>query len=146
MIASIPSRLFGSFFLGGFECSTHLTVEGHRLDVVAATQHDVLAREDYGLCRDIGIKAVRESARWPFIDRSGVLDLNSVRKLACIGREEGMTLIWDLMHYGYPDDLDPFSGEFIRRFAAFAGAVARVVRDAAAGGATYYTPINEISY
>jgi quercetin dioxygenase-like cupin family protein len=145
MIASIPSRLFGSFFLGGFECSTHLTVEGHRLDVVAATQHDVLAREDYGLCRDIGIKAVRESARWPFIDRSGVLDLNSVRKLACIGREEGMTLIWDLMHYGYPDDLDPFSNDFTERFAAYARAAASVVREETEGE-MWFTPINEISY
>jgi hypothetical protein len=34
--------LFASFFLGGFECSTHVTVEGRRLDIVAVTQHDKL--------------------------------------------------------------------------------------------------------
>jgi hypothetical protein len=44
--------LFASFFLGGFGC----------LDIVDATQHDKLAREDYRLCRSAGIHAVREAA------------------------------------------------------------------------------------
>ncbi|MBF6611539.1 MAG: cupin domain-containing protein [Chloroflexi bacterium] len=137
--------LFGSFFLGGFECSTHLTLEGHRLDMIAATQHDLLAQEDYRLCRAAGINAIRESARWPIADRRGALHLGSVRKLARLGREEGMIQIWDLMHYGYPDDLDPFSTEFVTRFAAFARAVATIVREESEGQ-SWYTPINEISY
>ncbi len=53
---------FGSLFLGGFECSTHLTAEGYRLDMVAATQHDSLAREDYALCRSRSTS--RTSATW----------------------------------------------------------------------------------
>jgi hypothetical protein len=120
--------LFASFFLGGFECSTHVTVEGRRLDIVAATQHDKLAREDYRLCRSAGIHAVREAARWPLIDRTGLLDLDRVRELARIGREEGIAQIWDLMHYGYPDDLDPFTPAFRERFVAYARAVAQVIR------------------
>ena len=83
--------LFGSFFFGGFECSTHVSAEGHRLDLIGATQHDKLAREDYRLCRSAGLRAVREAARWPLIDRAGRLDLESVRRLARIGREEGIT-------------------------------------------------------
>ena len=138
-------RLFGSLFLGGFECSTHLTAEGHRLDVVAATQHDTQAREDYALCRAAGMRAVREAARWPIVDRGGVLDLQGVRQLAQLGREAGLVQIWDLMHYGYPDDLDPFSGEFIDRFAAFARAVATIIHEETPGVA-YYTPVNEMSY
>lgn len=137
--------LFGSFFLGGFECSTHVSVEGHRLDVIAATQHDRLAREDYRLCRSAGIRAVREAARWPFIDRKGRLDLDGVRELARIGREEGVTQVWDLMHYGYPDDLDPFAPEFRERFVAYARAAAKVIREETEGP-TAFTPINEISY
>ena len=137
--------LFGSFFLGGFECSTHLTPEGHRLDVVAASRHDVQAAEDYALCRAVGIRAVREAARWPIVDRGGRLDLAGVRDLARLGRQAGLTLIWDLMHYGYPDDLDPFSPAFVERFREYARAVARVVR-AETDGPTWYTPINEISY
>jgi hypothetical protein len=82
-------RLFPSFFLGGFECSTHRTPEGRRLDVVASTQHDVLAREDYALCRAVGPRAVREAARWPRLDRGGALDLAEVRRLARLGRAAG---------------------------------------------------------
>lgn len=67
--------LFGSFFLGGFECSAHRTPEGHRMDLIAATQHDVQAREDYRLCRAAGIRAVREAARWPLLDREGKLEM-----------------------------------------------------------------------
>ncbi|MGH2351309.1 MAG: cupin domain-containing protein [Chloroflexota bacterium] len=142
---TVRPALFPSFFIGGFECSTHVTVEGHRLDVVAATQHDVQAREDYALCRAAGIRAVREAARWPRIDRQGTLDLDEVRRLARLGREVGLTQVWDLMHYGYPDDLDPFSEAFVERFATYARAVATVVREETAGP-TYYTPVNEISY
>ncbi len=139
--------LFGSLFLGGFECSTHLTVEGHRLDVIAATQHDTLTAEDYARCRSVGIRAVREAARWPIADRGTVPDLTAVRHLARLGREAGLIQIWDLMHYGYPDDLDPFARPeaFIERFAAFARQVAAIVREETAGP-TYYTPINEMSY
>jgi quercetin dioxygenase-like cupin family protein len=141
----MPARLFDSFFLGGFECSTHLRADGTRLDVIAATQHDTRAREDYRLCRAIGIRAVREAARWPVIDRGGALDLGGVRELARIGREMGVRQIWDLMHYGYPDDLDPFAPEFAQRFAAYARAVARVAREETEGE-IWFTPINEISY
>lgn len=137
--------LFGSYFMGGFECSTHRTLEGNRLDVIAATQHDVQARQDYQLCRAAGIKAVRESARWPILDCDGTLHLDGVRELARMGREEGVLQVWDLMHYGYPDGLDPFSGEFTARFVAFARAIAGIVREETEGP-TWYTPINEISY
>ncbi len=139
------SRLFPSFFLGGFECSTHLTTEGHRLDVVAATQHDVQALEDYALCTSVGIQAVREAARWPILDRGGSLDLAPIRRLARLGREAGLVQVWDLMHYGYPDDVDLFTPQFADRFGRFAGAVADVVRSETEGP-TFYTPVNEISY
>ncbi len=136
---------FGSFFLGGFECATHLATDGRRLDIVAASQHDVRAEEDYELCVRIGIKGVREAARWPIADRGGETDLDHVRELARIGRRTGVVQIWDLMHYGYPDEVDPFSSSFERRLALFARDVASVVRDESAGP-TYYSPVNEISY
>ena len=137
--------LFGSFFLGGFEASTHRTQEGHRMDLIAATQHDRMAAEDYALCRAAGIRAVREAARWPLIDQGGRLALDEIRQLARLGREKGLVQIWDLMHYGYPDDLDPFTPEFRDRFVAYASAIARVVREETPG-APWFTPINEISY
>jgi quercetin dioxygenase-like cupin family protein len=136
---------FNSFFFAGFECSQQLTREGRRLDLIAATQHDVQAREDYLRCREVGLRAVREAARWPILDRGGVLNLQGVRELARLGRATGMLQIWDLMHYGYPDDLDPFSAQFVERFVAYARAVAEVVCEETLGP-TYWTPVNEISY
>lgn len=137
--------LFGSFFFGGFECSQHLTVEGRRLDIIAATQHDRLAAEDYGLARSVGMRAVREAVRWPFVDRGAALDLSELPRLARLGAEAGVLQVWDLMHYGYPDDLDPFGAAFADRFAAYAGAVARTLRDAT-DAPLWFTPINEASY
>jgi mannose-6-phosphate isomerase-like protein (cupin superfamily) len=137
--------LFESFFFGGFEASTHRTVEGYRMDLIAATQHDRMAAEDYALCRSAGIRAVREAARWPLIDQEGRLALDEIRRLARLGREKGLIQIWDLMHYGYPDDLDPFSPDFRDRFVAYASAVAAVIKQETPGPA-WFTPINEISY
>jgi mannose-6-phosphate isomerase-like protein (cupin superfamily) len=138
--------LYSSFFLGGFECSNHLNVEGRRLDLIASTQHDRQAEGDYALCRSVGIRAVREAARWPRLDCRGVLQTHEVRELARLGRASGILQIWDLMHYGYPDDLDPFDPEpFVRRFADYAAAVAATVREESAGP-RWYTPVNEISY
>jgi hypothetical protein len=37
------SRLFQSWFIGGFECSTHRRRDGRRLDLLASTCHDVNA-------------------------------------------------------------------------------------------------------
>ncbi len=140
-----PPWLFGSFFIGGFECSSQLTADGSRLDIISASQHDTQAQQDYALCKQVGIHTVREAARWPLIDRGGTLQLEAVRDLARLGRVMGVGQIWDLMHYGYPDDLDPFAPDFVPRFAAYAKALATVIR-AETVGPTYYTPINEISY
>lgn len=145
--SATPSRdwLFGSFFFGGFECSQHLTTEGRRLDMVTATQHDRLAGRDYALARAVGMKTVREAVRWPFVDRGGALDLADTARLARLGREAGVLQVWDLMHYGYPDELNPFTAPFADRFAAYAKAVAQVLKDST-DLPLWFTPINEMSY
>ena len=60
-------------------------------------------------------------------------------------RLTGTQVIWDLAHWGWPDDVDIWSPSFIERFARFAGAVARVVRDET-DAVPFYTPVNEISF
>jgi quercetin dioxygenase-like cupin family protein len=119
------------------------------MDLIAATQHDRQAGADYARCRRIGIRAVREAARWPIADRNGRLDLRHVRRLARLGRRHGLTQIWDLVHYGYPDDLDPersgFADSFVERLAELARAVARIVV-LETDRPTWWTPVNEISY
>ena len=76
---------------------------------------------------------MREGARWNFIDRRGAgasrtrYDFRPLRPFLEAALQTGITVIWDLFHYGYPDDLDPFSGEFVRRFADYCYAVARYI-------------------
>ena len=137
--------LFGSLFMGGFECSMQRTLDGRRLDLIEMTQHDRQAGADYARCREAGIRAVREAARWPRLDRGGALDVSEVRRLARLGREAGVVQVWDLFHYGYPDDLDPASDAFVDRFRAFAVAAMRAAREET-DGSLYLTPVNEISY
>jgi beta-glucosidase/6-phospho-beta-glucosidase/beta-galactosidase len=139
------TRLFKSFFLGGFECSTHRLRSGKRLDVTRSTRHDELAASDYRLLQQFGIRTARDGFRWHLIEHSpGIYDFSSATGMLRAGRDTGMQIIWDLWHYGWPDDIDIFSAAFVDRFAAFA-------REAAARISEYsetplISPINEISF
>jgi hypothetical protein len=57
----------------------------------------------------------------------------------------GVQMVWDLCHYGYPDGLDIWGAEFVDRFAGFAAAAARLVREET-GAPPILAPVNEISY
>src|SRR4030095_2115170 len=70
--------LFESFLSGGFECSTHYLPSGKRLDEIAATKHDILAKADYLRLHQLGIKTAREGIRWHLIEQQpGKLDFSS---------------------------------------------------------------------
>lgn len=145
---TVPSQheLFSSFFLGGFECSTHRTREGRRLDLLAATGHDRHARADYLRLQHAGIRAARDGVRWHLVEQSpGCYDWGSVLPMVRAARETGTQVIWDLCHYGYPDDLDLLSPAFMTRLAAFARAFARLL---VSEGETvpFLAPMNEISF
>jgi beta-glucosidase/6-phospho-beta-glucosidase/beta-galactosidase len=89
---------------------------------------------------------VRDGVRWHLIESSpGRYDFSSVLGMIQAAAENDIQVIWDLFHYGWPDDIDIFSTEFVERFAAFAHAFA-VVLKFEAGGVPYFTPVNEISY
>ena len=113
--------LFNSFFVGGFECSTHRLRSGKRLDVVHSTRHDELASSDYRLLQQHGIRTARDGLRWHLIEQSpGTYDFSSATGMLRAGRDTGMQIIWDLWHYGWPDDIDIFSAAFVDRFTSFA--------------------------
>lgn len=57
----------------------------------------------------------------------------------------GTEVIWDLCHWGIPDDIDLFSEAFPRRFAAFAQAAASLIRRHTSE-VPVLCPINEISF
>ena len=68
-----------------------------------------------------------DSIRWPLVDRRGRLDFTSARPLLDASRRHGITVIWDLFHYGYPEDLDPLSvHELEARIALLEAEIARV--------------------
>ena len=57
----------------------------------------------------------------------------------------GVQVIWDLMHFGWPDGLDPFSAALETRLAGLARAFAALHRDET-GHAPLVCPVNEVSF
>ena len=140
------AQLFHSYFLGGFECSSHRRTDGRRLDLLRGTRHDIFAEQDYRAMVRHGIKTVRDGLRWHRIEQTpGVYDWSSFLPQLRAAKAAGVQPIWDVCHYGWPDDLDIWSLDFVERFARFAGALAGVVRDECED-VPYYCLINEISF
>jgi hypothetical protein len=140
------NRPFASFFMGGFECSAHRRLDGERLDLIRATGHDRLAESDYLTLAEYGIRTVRDGVRWHLVEASpGRYDWSSLAPQLEAARAGRTQVIWDLCHYGWPDDLDIWSAAFVDRFARFAAEAARVVGDATDGPA-FYCPVNEVSF
>ena len=137
---------FRSFFLGGFECSTHKTRAGRRLDVLASTGHDAHAARDYAQLAGFGIRTVREGFRWHRIERrAGQFDFSSVLPLVQAAETTGTQVLWDLLHFGWPDDVDPLGPAFVRRFGRYARACARMLASES-DAVPWYVPVNEISF
>lgn len=139
------SQLFRSFWLGGFECSTHINMEGERLDMTASLQHNRFCAADYRRLKSVGILAARDGLRWHLIDRGGKYDWSSWIPMLEAARDENIQVIWDLFHYGWPDDLDILTPKFVRRFAQFSREAARIHREHS-DEPPLYSPVNEISF
>src|SRR5690348_2370924 len=115
---------FGSFLMGGFECSTHRDNTGRRLDLIASTRHDEFAQRDYSRLMDLGLRSCRDGIRWHLIEREPYrYDFSSLENQIEAAKRTGIHITWDYFHYGFPDDLDIFSDAFIERFTAFSIAV-----------------------
>ena len=143
--------IFPTFFLSGFECSTFRWKDKRRRDLVAETRHREHAREDYQILRSLGIAVAREGIPWPMVDHAGrgldLYDFSPIDPLIEAMNEANILPIWDLCHYGYPDDTDPFAPDFADRFARYCRAAASyVIPRVQAPGAHFFTPINEITF
>jgi len=142
----MSSTGFQSFWLGGFECSTHKRRDRRRLDVLHSTGHDVRAAEDYRLLAAHGMRTVRDGVRWHLIERrQGRFDWSSLLPMVQAAQSTGTQVLWDLFHYGFPNGVDVWKPAFVDRFAAFAAATARLIRDET-DTVPYYVPVNEISF
>jgi hypothetical protein len=139
--------IFPTFFLSGFECSTFLWKDRGRRDLVAETRHREHAREDYELLRGVGIGVAREGIPWPLVEKRGYYDFAPLDPVIDAINATRVLPIWDLCHYGYPIDADPFAPDFADRFARYCRAAAEhVAARVGLPGPRFYTPINEITY
>jgi beta-glucosidase/6-phospho-beta-glucosidase/beta-galactosidase len=87
----------------------------------------------------------REAIPWPLVDRDGCYDFSLLDPMIKAMQQTQIIPIWDLCHYGYPVDLDPFSNEFTDRFARYCRAAAEYVIPRL-HGPYFFTPINEITF
>jgi beta-glucosidase/6-phospho-beta-glucosidase/beta-galactosidase len=138
--------LFRSFWIAGFESSTHINPLGERLDMIAGVEHDLRVAEDYGMLQQFGIRTARDALRWHLVDRgAGQYDFSSFLPMLEDSIRTGVQVIWDLCHYGWPDDVDLLSPQFVDRFGKFCAAVARLVREHT-DDVPFYSPVNEINF
>ncbi|MBW4655915.1 MAG: glycosyltransferase family 4 protein [Kaiparowitsia implicata GSE-PSE-MK54-09C] len=141
-----PPSIFTSYWQGGFECSTHRLRNGRRLDIIQSSDHDQYTEADYRQLAGLGITTVRDGFRWHLIEAvPGVFDWFSIDPMLTAAKRTGTQVIWDLFHYGWPDDIDIWRPEFVARFALFARAAAQRVRDAS-DEVPFYCPVNEVSF
>ena len=137
--------IFPTFFISGFECSTFLWKDQGRRNLVTETQHDRFVQDDYELLRHLGIAVSREGIPWPLVDKNGTYDFSAIDPMIEAMNRHQIVPIWDLCHYGYPEDLDPFTDAFVDRFAAYCKAAAAYVIPKM-HGPYFFTPINEITF
>lgn len=137
---------FSSFFMGGFECADHINRSGDRVNLLQNTQHDERAEEDYQLLLDLGIQSVREGICWSTVEmRPGEFDFSEVLNRIRIAEKKGIQLIWDMIHFGYPDDLFPTHPKFCERFVKLCEAFVKFYK-ANSTKPLLIVPINEISF
>ncbi len=137
--------LFESVFLGGFECSCQKLADGRRLDMLASTRHDELVAGDYLRLRNVGMTGCRDGVPWALVERGGRFDFSRFTPMVRAARRHCVDVIWDLMHFGWPDDVDPFDASFPMRFGRYAAAFARWL-SLETDRPTFVAPVNEMSF
>ncbi|WP_345156597.1 amine oxidase [Pontibacter saemangeumensis] len=138
---------FLSFWMAGFECTDQLNAFGNRVDFLKLTGHLQLLEQDYRNLQPFHIRTVREGIRWSQVERKPyTYDWSVVAHMLKRGKAQGIQQVWDLCHFGYPDDLTPLHPMFARRFAAMCRAFVEFYRTLNPEGPLVVTPINEVSF
>jgi hypothetical protein len=137
---------FDSFFMAGFECSSHRRRDGVRLDLIRATAHDKHVLADYRLCAKLGFRTLRDGLRWHLIGKTpGKYDWSSWLPMLEAAEEAGVQVIWDLFHYGSPDCVDQGAPDFAERFTDFALAAVEL-QQSISSRPPLLCPLNEINF
>ncbi|MFN8528567.1 MAG: beta-galactosidase [Anaerolineae bacterium] len=97
----------------------------YRMDEVRLIRHDTLLQTDYQLLQNLGVKGVRDAARWYVTHTApGKFDWTWLDQVVEVADQTGIKLYLDLWHYGYPDWLDILSPDAPKHFTEFAVAIA----------------------
>src|SRR4051812_25185365 len=95
--AKTTKTLFDTFWMAGFESACQINTQGVRIDMLAATQHDLLVHDDYQRLRNLGIRSVRDGVRWPCVETSPhQFDFSSFLPMLRAAEASGMQVIWNL--------------------------------------------------
>jgi hypothetical protein len=138
---------FSSFWMGGYECTDKLNAFGNRVDFLSVTGHLEVLDADYKLLHPFNIKTVREGIRWSQVEKSPYqYDWSTVALMIRHGKKNNIQQIWDLCHFGFPDDLTPLHPLFARRFASLCRAFVQFYRSQDPHSRLIITPINEVSF
>jgi len=113
--------------------------------MIQATRHAEFAEQDYARLRAMGMTACRDGVNWITCERRCEYDFSGVLPRLQAARRQQVQIIWDLMHFGWPDSIDVFSTRFVDRFARYAGAFAAFL-SAETDQLPMLAVINEISY
>ena len=138
---------FQSFWMGGYECTDQLNAFGNRVDFLQVTGHLQQLDKDYQDLSLFNIKTVREGIRWSFVEKQPYqYEWSTVETIIKAGQRHNIQQVWDICHFGYPDDLTPLHPMFARRFAALCRAFVRFYRSLLPNETLIVTPINEVSF
>ncbi|MCE3262308.1 MAG: glycosyltransferase [Pseudoduganella sp.] len=140
-----PCHPFASFWQAGYEGADHVNHAGQPQDMNLVTGHLQRARADYALLSQFGIRTVRESIGWRLVERNGQFDFSPLVARLEAARELGLQSCWTFCHYGWPDDVDIYSQDFVPRFVRFCQASARFLAPWL-GDEPVYSPMNELSF
>lgn len=143
----LKKNLFKSFWMGGFECTDLVNCFGQRVDLLKETDHLNQLRSDYEMLKELNIYSVREGIRWSVVEVEPYrFDFETVRVMMEIGRELEVQQIWDLCHFGYPNDISPLHPQFKDRFVSLCIAFANFFVEQYGKETLIITPINEVSF
>jgi hypothetical protein len=144
--SSQAQRPFKSLMLAGFSSGTYRPRRGACVDLAVSTGHDRFAALDYARVHALGLRTVRESARWSQVEqRPWRYDFSVLAPWVRAARRLDMEIVWTLLDGTWPADVAPMGTALVRRLAMFARAFARFLRDETGGAAPVIVPVDQIT-
>lgn len=138
---------FNSFLMGGFECADQQNAFGNRIDLYKVSGHDLYLEEDYDRVHQLGMKTIREGIRWSKVETALYqYDWTEIERIIKVSQSKNIQVVWDICHFGFPDDLTPLHPMFSRRFSHLCREFVMKYRSLVPEGLLIITPINEVSF